>query len=331
MNDQSDQWLFSFGNAVGGREAGEDSLIIRLSRLGWPDDTIAAHLNIRVDSVIESRITFDEEEVKQAYLSGVRIPRLAKRFHIDIQTAWSIVLEDRDDLERVKCILDIEGERLKTDDVWNFGRCFSLTGTNYPGRIPGQIIINLLYYFADAGALVIDPMAGGGTTVDACLLMNRRCYGYDLRAHKSRRDIIAFDITRQSGQLLHKADLVFLDPPYFIKKADEYGLTKRQQTMSGFFDFARNWVDFADLNVKKAGIVALLISDYVDYSDPRKSFFSDDIVELFERRRYVKLYKIHCPLMSSQYKGAQINDARRLKRLLIRGRELYILRKEKGH
>lgn len=38
---------------------------------------------------------------------------------------------------------------LKIFNVWNFPRCDDRFGIDYPGRIPGQIIEHLLYYFTE--------------------------------------------------------------------------------------------------------------------------------------------------------------------------------------
>ena len=63
---------------------------------------------------------------------------------------------------------------------WSFGMNDPRFGVPYPGRIPGQIVQNFVYYYTDPGQVVVDPMAGGGTTVDVCHFMGRRCLAYDM-------------------------------------------------------------------------------------------------------------------------------------------------------
>ncbi|MBV8077000.1 MAG: ParB N-terminal domain-containing protein, partial [Planctomycetaceae bacterium] len=57
-------------------------------------------------------------------------------------------------------------------DVWPFkhDRAF---GVPHPGSIPPAIVAHLLHYYTSPGALVVDPMAGGGTTLDVCTSMGR--------------------------------------------------------------------------------------------------------------------------------------------------------------
>ena len=64
-------------------------------------------------------------------------------------------------------------------DVWSFrhDRAF---GIPHPGAIPPAIVAHPLHYYTHPDALVVDPMAGGGTTLDVCQSMGRRCLAYDI-------------------------------------------------------------------------------------------------------------------------------------------------------
>ena len=78
-------------------------------------------------------------------------------------------------------------------DVWSFrhDRAF---GIPHPGSIPPALVAHTLHYYTSPGALVVDPMAGGGTTLDVCESMGRRCLAYDL--HPVRPEIHPHDIRR---------------------------------------------------------------------------------------------------------------------------------------
>jgi len=57
---------------------------------------------------------------------------------------------------------------LQYTNLWEFNSCDPEYGEKgYPGRMPGQIIENLLWYYTQPFDVVLDPMAGGGTTMDA--------------------------------------------------------------------------------------------------------------------------------------------------------------------
>ena len=49
-------------------------------------------------------------------------------------------------------------ESLKYYDVWNFAKLDKSYGQDYPGRIPGQIVENALWYFTKPLDIVCDPL-----------------------------------------------------------------------------------------------------------------------------------------------------------------------------
>lgn len=58
-------------------------------------------------------------------------------------------------------------------------------GNDYPKIHPTQKPINLLkeliQIFTDEGDVVIDPVAGSGSTLRACAELNRNCYGFEIK------------------------------------------------------------------------------------------------------------------------------------------------------
>ena len=104
-------------------------------------------------------------------------------------------------------------------DMWRFrhDRAF---GIPHPGAIPPGIIAHTLYYFSPSDGLVVDPMAGGGTIVDVCQSMGRRCLAYDL--HPARPDIQRHDIRDGFPTAARGCDLIFCDPPYHTMLAKQY-------------------------------------------------------------------------------------------------------------
>lgn len=65
-------------------------------------------------------------------------------------------------------------------DVWSFGKADTSAGSNIFGRMPAQIVENLLSLYTEPGAIIIDPFAGSGTTIDVAKRMGRRIWASDL-------------------------------------------------------------------------------------------------------------------------------------------------------
>jgi SAM-dependent methyltransferase len=81
------------------------------------------------------------------------------------------------------------------------------------GLFPGQIVANLLYYFAEPSDLVVDPFAGSGSTGLVCRDLGLSVSLFDLtpRAPGVAFADSAARIPIESGA----AGFVFLDPPYW--------------------------------------------------------------------------------------------------------------------
>ena len=81
----------------------------------------------------------------------------------------------------------------------------------YRGATPAYLIWNLLQRYTKPKDLVVDPMAGSGTTLDVARELGRRALGYDLNV--TRKDVFRAD-ARKLPLEDAKADFAFVDPPY---------------------------------------------------------------------------------------------------------------------
>lgn len=82
---------------------------------------------------------------------------------------------------------------------------------DYVGATPSWVIWQLLTRYTRSGDLVVDPMAGSGTTLDVARHVGRRALGYDLAP--TRPDIFRADARRLPLEDA-SADFAFVDPPY---------------------------------------------------------------------------------------------------------------------
>lgn len=51
----------------------------------------------------------------------------------------------------------------------------------HPTQKPVPVLKRLIEIFTDAGDVVIDPVAGSGSTLRACAEINRECYGFEIK------------------------------------------------------------------------------------------------------------------------------------------------------
>lgn len=90
----------------------------------------------------------------------------------------------------------------------------------FEGATPAWVLWELLNRYTRAGDLIVDPMVGGGTTIDVALEMDRRVRGFDVNPVRP-------DVERADARDLPLddccADFVFVDPPYstHIKYSDQ--------------------------------------------------------------------------------------------------------------
>ena len=138
---------------------------------------------------------------------------------------------------------------IKPSDSWNFSRIhYACSRTKTPaGYLPGEILANCLWYYADPGALVVDPMAGSGMLwhvyQDRALWMPETkdldIRLFDLEPRGPYAELIGQHDIRDGFPVEH-ADYIVLDPPYF-------GLVEGCYT-----DRAGNLADFGEAEYRSA-------------------------------------------------------------------------------
>ena len=109
------------------------------------------------------------------------------------------------------------GERLtlETTTLWDYPKqSYGKTpkGNNkFQGVTPAFLIWNLVQRYTEPGDLIVDPMAGSGTTIDVCKEEGREVIGYDIAPRHA--EVIQHD-ARSIPLPDESVDLVFIDSPY---------------------------------------------------------------------------------------------------------------------
>ncbi|MDI6713928.1 MAG: DNA methyltransferase [Thermodesulfovibrio sp.] len=123
---------------------------------------------------------------------------------------------DNFDWSKIKQIIDDnEKPKLETTTLWDYptqsyGK-MPKGNNKYPGVTPAFVIYNMIKRYTEVGDLVVDPMAGSGTTLDVCKEENRKCICYDISP--TRPDIVQND-ARNIPLPDNSVDMIFIDSPY---------------------------------------------------------------------------------------------------------------------
>jgi DNA modification methylase len=103
----------------------------------------------------------------------------------------------------------------ETTTLWDYPRQSygkKAKGNNkFQGVTPAFIIWNMIQRYTTPGDLVVDPMAGSGTTIDVCDEEGRKVVGYDINPQHPK--IIKND-SRSIPLTDNSVDMVFIDSPY---------------------------------------------------------------------------------------------------------------------
>jgi DNA modification methylase len=108
-----------------------------------------------------------------------------------------------------------ERPRLASTTLWDYPKqSYGSTpkGSNkYAGVTPAFVIYNMVRRYTEPGDLVLDPMAGSGTTIDVCNEEGRKVVAFDISP--TRSDIQQNDARRiPLGDSI--VDMIFVDSPY---------------------------------------------------------------------------------------------------------------------
>ena len=240
------------------QKASRNNLIYRLSLLGWKQDEIAEKTELtqpRIKQIINNISTYKIYNSLSEWIEkGKTIEQAAEKLEIDQTVAWTIHLKDETDDNKKLESLEIKPKKYTS---WNFSSCNPLMGLDtFQGRIPGEYPLNFIYWFTKQGDLVVDPMAGGGITLDACLLLNRKCRSYDI--NPVRKEIEKHDIT-EGYPKLKKVKAIFCDPPYW--SSTDYGDGLSSLSLEEYYIEMENFIKNSYDLLEKDGILGIMIAN----------------------------------------------------------------------
>ena len=219
-------------------------------------------------------------------------------------------------------------------DVWSFASNDREGGgqQSYFGACPPQIMENLLWLYTEPGkSVVVDLFAGSGTTLEVSHRMGRRCWVSDIRGnhYSPHLDIHQHDATTGwPADAPAKADLLFLDPPYWKQAAGRYSSEPGELAEMTLPDFNKAWAKLltdCKSRLSVGGKIAYIISPT---EDKEGGVVVDHAMEMAAAAMSIG-YRIHRRIIvtyqTQQATGQQVTWARENRRLLKLYRDLIIL------
>jgi hypothetical protein len=214
-------------------------------------------------------------------------------------------------------------------DVWQFPTTDRDAGgqQSYFGAVPPQVMENLLWFFTEPGQVVVDLFAGSGTTVDVAKRMGRRVWASDIRGnhYSPHLPIHEHDVTigwPATGP--RKADLTFLDPPYWKQAAGRYSDDPSELAEMEIGEFRIAWHTVAKAAMDHSEQVAFIISPTQLDDGEVLDHATEMLAPFFENGWYVKR-RVIVPYSTQQATGQQVTWARENRRMLKLYRDLVVL------
>ena len=211
-------------------------------------------------------------------------------------------------------------------DVWSFHNATDDAGTgSYFGRMPPQVVENLLWLYTEPGQIVVDLFAGGGTTIDVAKRMGRRVWASDLNPSTPTLPIHQHDATTGwPNRAPRKADLVLLDPPYWQQAKGRYSDDPADLGNKTLEDFYADWDIVVKACADHTKRIAYIISP-TQLDDGTVVDHATDMLAPFRDLGWRVERRIIVTYQTQQATGQQVEWARANRRLLKLYRDLVVM------
>jgi len=211
-------------------------------------------------------------------------------------------------------------------DIWNVDR--NNNSTTHFGNTPVEFVDNLLYLYTKPFDIVVDPFAGGGSTIDVCKKRSRRYWVSDRLPIVERTDIRQHELSPDniSGPARWgDVALVYLDPPYWKQAAGKYSDDPTDLANMELAEFTATLTGIVNAYAKKlhAGAhIACIISPTQWPNEDKSTVYHD--IDLAQSVKPKLVQRILCPYSTQQYNGTQVKIARERKLLLALTRTMLV-------
>jgi transposase len=206
---------------------------------------------------------------------------------------------------------------------------------NHFGNSEPRWLENLIYLYTEPGDIVVDPFAGGASTIDVCKKRGRRYFVADRKPIVEREhEIRKHDLIDDAGKIQmpnvprwKDVRLVYLDPPYWKQAEGQYS---KDPT-----DLAN--VDLAEFNQHLSGIIKAfasklknghtsyiaLIIQPTQWKAPERQY-TDHVADMLNAVKLPIHMRFSVPYESQQCNAQMVEWAKQNKACLVLTREIIV-------
>lgn len=199
------------------------------------------------------------------------------------------------------------------------------------GNSEQQWLENLLYLYTEPFDIIVDPFAGGGSTIDVCKKRGRRYYVSDRKPIIEREhEIRLHDLTTGLPSVPRWKDvkLVYLDPPYWKQAEGQYSDDKEDLANMPIEEFNASLSSIiTDFGKKLSGYdepkyIALIIQP-TQWKAPEKAF-TDHVGDMLRAINLPVNMRYSVPYESQQCTAQMVEWSKQNKTCLVLTREIIV-------
>jgi DNA modification methylase len=214
-------------------------------------------------------------------------------------------------------------------DIWNFAK--KTNEVEHFGNTEVRIVDNLLYTFTEPFDIVIDPFAGGASTIDICKKRMRRYWVSDRKPIPAReKEIRKHDIVTDgiSGPARWgDVALVYLDPPYWKQSEGKYSddpTDLANMPLDKFTETLVNIIHEYGKKLKPGAHIACIISPTQWPNEDKHTDYHDIDLACRVHKNLKLERRVIAPYSCQQYNGTQVDIAKARKLCLVLSRTLLV-------
>ena len=211
-------------------------------------------------------------------------------------------------------------------------------GSNHFGNSEVRWLDNLLYLYTQPFDMVVDPFAGGGSTIDICKKRFRRYFVSDRKPIIEReKEIRNHDLVGEDGKVSllkppqwSDVKLVYLDPPYWKQAEGQYSNDPTDLANMDLETFTATLAAIIKAYASKVkdGYIALILQP-TQWNAPGREF-TDHVGDMLRAVKLPVDMRYSVPYESQQCNAQMVEWAKENKRCLVLTREIVVWKTNGG-